>query len=180
MVVTEYDFEDGESGNIERAGGSYTATTGSSSCEVERIFFGNDIKKAFFKFDTSDIPTNAIITKVEFYPVDRLVQPVNDASGFLVYIGDIIGSSLSGTQGEMATKYAAGTKMLTEVSLPNQTWKDLSDDGHNPTIYVNKGGDTDIAIWGQYGGWVDQGHNYNKPRNKCALRVTWYVRPQVI
>jgi hypothetical protein len=91
-------------------------------------------------------------------------------------IGDIIGGTLEGN----ATEWNAGTEMLTLYAKPaDKTTLDLSDDGEDPTQYVDVSGDTDIKIidHGFKGSGADSWTaNFNKSTTeRCRLYVSYYL-----
>ena len=169
MTVVTFSFEFGSSGNIQKVGTTYTPSLGSVACKIEKLILSGNEKRAMFNFDTKTIPDCKKITKVEFKPADRGIQPVNQPSGFVISLGDFIGSSLDGNAGE----YDGGDVVITKTTLTDLVFIDLSDDGRDPTTLINKSGYTAVSIKGQYGGRTDAGHNYNRPREKCELRVTF-------
>lgn len=174
MTTSTYSFVDGSSGKIVYTGLGYTATTGSANCKIEKNPGAGTETRAFFNFNTSGIPDNAIITLVEFKYVEAGIQPINPPDGYTFMIGTFINGSLDGDAGE----FTGGTEVAnTAHPILSGTWVGFDVAANS---LVNKSGETDVAIWGDYSGGATQGRNFNLPRDKCQLRVTYHVRPQVI
>jgi len=140
-----YEFDNAASGYIVKVGSYYVAATGWDNCNVGQSVTAGITCGAFFSFDTSNLPDHAQIDKVEFRVRGYRNAPIGNPQFYDIRfkIGDIIGGSLDGT----AAEWAAGAHMITLTSRPaDKTTLDLSDDGNDPTQYVDKSGDTDISI----------------------------------
>jgi len=136
-------------------------------------------KRAYFSFDTSIIPDDATILKVEFYQKLSDAQPVGTPQIFgLGYdIGQIIGSSLDGTLAEWSG-LTTSARVTERETATNGAWIDLAEVGEDPTPWVSKTGTTDIRIIDtstQGDGDDTWGTDFNgaKPSEQCLLRVTY-------
>lgn len=172
MTTDTFNFTDGTSGNILKSGFVYTATTGWASCQISYSPITRDERRAYFQFDTSSIPENAIIEKVELKLIDAAAQPVNVTASGTIYMGTFIGGTLNGDVGE----WTAGNNVAM-IAFASGTWFDLGSKG---IANLSKTAETDIKIIGNYSGLVAEGRDFNTARDKSQLRVTYHVRPQVI
>lgn len=181
MSTTTFNFTDGVSGYVQKLtnffGSTYSAATGWGSCGA-RFYYNMATgvtynKHAIFQFDTSSIGPGATIQTVEFKPIDGAIQPAGatNPDAWLIKIGNWVGASLDAS----AADWGGGNTMRTiGTNLSSGTWYDLSDDGADPTPYVDASGTTDIALWiDETDSGTDWARNFNVSRDKCQLRVTY-------
>lgn len=176
-TVVEFNFVDSKSGKITYTPpSSYVAATGASNCQTGQNVIGGVKWRAYFNFDTSSLPDNALISSVEFLIRKNTAQPggVPEIYYLKFSIGTFIGAALNGTPAE----FTAGTLMVTLTEPPlDNTWLDLNQDSHSPELYVNRTGDTDLKVWDdsiQGTGDSYWGLNFNG-KAKCKLRITYTV-----
>ncbi len=176
--VVEFNFVDSKSGKITFTPPSfYMAATGYGNCQTGQDTSSGQKWRAFFNFNTSSLPDNALITKVEFLVRLNTAQPNGepDTTYIKFSIGTFIGAALNGTSAE----FEGGTLMVTLPVEPNDnTWLDLNQDSQHPENYVKRAGDTDIKVWDdsiQGGGDSYWGLNFNTAKAKCKLRITYTV-----
>ncbi len=176
--VVEFNFVDGKSGKITYTPPTfYMAATGYASCQTGQNTTLGQKWRAFFSFDTSSLPDNALIQKVEFLVRLNTGQPSGEPENTYIKfsIGTFIGAALNGTPDE----FNGGTLMVTLTAEPyDNTWLDLNQDLGSPESYVNRAGDTDIKVWDDSvrgGGDASWGLNFNTSKAKCKLRITYTV-----
>lgn len=170
-----FDFVDSKSGKITyNPPSSYVAATGWANCQTGKNTQTGEIQRAYFNFDTSNLPDHAQIEKVEFLiyvPKLPAIDPVVYRIGFS--IGTFIGALLDGNVDE----WNGGTYMVTLYSRPTSgTWLNLAQGGNHPEGLVNRTGDTDIRVWDYSVGDIDHWFwmtSFNTSRDKCKLRVTY-------
>ena len=176
--VVEFDFVDSKSGKITYIPpSSYTAATGSANCQTGQNNATGAKWRAFFNFDTSSLPDNALVATVEFFICKSTGQPAGAPQYYILKfsIGSFIGAALNGNSGE----FNGGTLMVTLSSKPDDnTWMGLDQDFNDPRAYVNLTGDTDIKVWDDSirgTGDASWGLNFNTAKAKCKLRVTYTI-----
>lgn len=176
--VVEFNFVDGKSGKITYTPPTfYMAATGYASCQTGQNTTLGQKWRAFFNFDTSSLPDNALIEKVEFLVRLNTGQPSGEPENTYIKfsIGTFIGAALNGT----AEEFNGGTLMVTSTAEPyDNTWLDLNQDLGGPETYVNRSGDTDIKVWDDSvrgSGDASWGLNLNTSKGKCKLRITYTV-----
>ena len=176
--VVQFDFVDSKSGKITYSPpGSYVAATGPSNCQTGQNTVLGTKWRAFFNFDTSSLPDNALISMVEFLVRKSIGQPSGDPQWYQLKfsVGTFIGAALNGT----AAEFSAGTLMVTLTGKPaDNSWLDLNDEWGSPELYVNRTGDTDIKVWDDStkgNGDPSWGINFNYGALRCALRITYTV-----
>lgn len=175
LTTAVFDFADSKSGKITYLPpSSYVAATGWANCQTGQNQQTGENQRAFFNFDTSSLPDQAQIEKVEFLihvPKIPAIDPVIYRVG--ISIGTFIGAALDGTTDE----WNGGAYMVTLYSRPTSgTVVDLGATGNNPGAHVNRSGDTDIKVWDYSIGDVDTWFwmtSFNTSRDKCQLRITY-------
>ena len=181
MAEKTIEFTGGVSGYINKVGTGYSAATGAANCDTAMNGASPFIlaeKRAFFQFDTSSIPSSAVITKVEFYVYeDQSLQPATAPDEVRMYIGDWIGASLDNS----AADFDGGTYTDIDVlSYGHDVWIDLTTDSTEDPIQYVQGGTIDIALRPFNSASKNSGRNYNElGKGLCKLRVTYNI-PRVI
>jgi len=140
-----FEFDNANSGYIFKVGSYYAKATGWSNCNAGQSVTSGITFGAFFRFDTSSLPDHAQIEWVKFRVRGYRNAPAGSPQFFELRLrfGDIIGGTLDGT----AAEWSAGSHMLTLTAKPaDKTTLDLSDDGNDPLVLVNKSGDSDVSI----------------------------------
>lgn len=172
MAVVSLDFVDSKSGRIYWNGSSYTAYTGWAACQTGQDGDANHRDRAFFNFDTSSVPTGAVINSVKFL-CRRRADPIGEPQTYQLqyYIGTFIGAALDGDVGE----WTAGTICLTQVAKPlDKTTYDL---GAAAVNALNDSGDTDLRLADnstEGTGDATWGTNFNKTASlRCKLVVDY-------
>jgi len=160
-----FNFTDGISGQIAKTGFMYTAYTGWAQCTIEYNPGSGAEIRAFFQFDTSALPDDATVTLVELNLVDSVIQPPSQTNSGSIWMGTWIGGTLDGN----AAEFNGGTRVLAKYNF-GSGFVDL---GTSAKSFVNLTGATDIKVIGTYSGIVMQGYNFNRPRSKSQLRVTY-------
>lgn len=176
MPSSVFAFTDANSGKITKKTGfstTYTAATGSSNCQCGRDTnppgFDNDwLWYAFFQFDTSALPNNAIILSADILVILAAVQPggAPDTRAHSFYVGDFIGAALNGT----AAEFTGGNLVQTISDVSDSTYYDIG------TTNVNVSGNTDVCIRDESvkGAGDDAwGRSFNTTKVKCELRVNY-------
>lgn len=176
--VVEFNFVDGKSGKITYTPPTfYMAATGYASCQTGQNTTLGQKWRAFFNFDTSSLPDNALIERVEFLVRLNTGQPSGEPENTYIKfsIGTFIGAALNGT----ADEFNGGVLMVILSAEPyDNTWLDLNQDLGGPETYVNRTGDTDIKVWDDSvrgSGDASWGLNFNTSKGKCKLRITYTV-----
>jgi hypothetical protein len=169
-LVSTFDFDTGVSGNIVHSI-SYTTNLGAANVIIAYVSATGYETRGFMHFDTSSIPSNATVSKVEWLCRLNTTQPATPPNQIGVYIGQWIGSSLSGS-----SDFAGGTFMIHDDDYSgflDNTWYDLGL-YNDPTGYVGKGAGatTDLAIRETQHPTGSSGRNFNGRAN-CQLRVTY-------
>ena len=170
MPRMEFNFADGKSGRIEQIGLGYSAFTGHENCWTGQNTPIAKKWRAYFSFDTSSLPDDAQVTKVEFWQRLAYAQPAGNPETLSIKysVGTFIGAALNGNAGE----WNGGTVVLEVNEEFNGVWVEL-EGAHG---YVNLSGDTDLKVWDDsYGGGGSSswGTDFNRPSDKCRLRVTY-------
>jgi hypothetical protein len=174
MAIPQFSNVASKSGEIEKSGfliPTYTVDTSTATPQVGRNTIVNAERRSYFNYDTSSIPSNAIIVKVEFYHAVDSVTASNPPSDWQTafYIGTFIGLALD------SRDWNGGTLAVTEnwqnPDNPVGKWIDLGSVG---VSNLNKSGDTDIAVRDAslYSGTAI--YDTNLKKSNCKLRVTWY------
>ena len=135
------DFDNAKSGRVNLDAGIYTATTGWDECATGRTTVFNRWR-AYFSFDTSALPDDAVIQKVTMMirrRSDGLGEPETYRLKF--NIGTFIGASLDGDAGE----WTAGTLVQTLTAKPTDKQAVVMDVA--ALALVNRTGDTDLKLW---------------------------------
>ncbi len=135
------DFDNAKSGRINLDLGVYTATTGWDECGTGRT---NPFRRwrAYFSFDTSALPDDAVIQKVTM-----MIRRRGDGLGLpetyrlKFNIGTFIGANLDGNAGE----WTAGTLVQTLTVKPADKQAVVMDVA--ALALVNRTGDTDLKLW---------------------------------
>lgn len=166
MTTSTFTLDTSLSGNIDETG-PWTITTGAEACQIELDLSDVSEKRAFFFYNTSTLPDNAIIDQWRFKVVLSPSQPTVQSNSETIYVGDF-GNSMD------YTDFTIGDAVLTDV-LINQTWyiMPLMKSG-----YINKQGYTCIKIEGNFDGLNTAGRNYNDPfvqKENCKLEITWHI-----
>jgi len=175
MATAVFNFEDGTSGKITHAGLGYTAATGWARCDTGQDTSTGNTWRAYFNFDTSSLDDTAVVSKVEFYQKLSVFQPLGtpDVLKIQYSIGTFIGDTLDGN----VTEWNAGTLVHDEYQKQNNVWIDISNLA-DPNGLVSLTGDTDLKIWDvstQGEGDSYWGTDFNTPKIKCQLRVTYTI-----
>jgi hypothetical protein len=169
------DFDNAKSGRVNLDTGVYTATTGWDNCETGRTT-GVNRWRAFFSFDTSALPDDAVIERVTMN-IRRRADGLGDPQTYWLKfsIGTFIGAALNGDAGE----WAAGTQCKALDAKP----ADKADVIMNTVALglVNRTGDTDLKLWDdsiQGTGDPTWETNFNKNTSfRCKLYVR-YTEPR--
>ena len=156
-----------KSGQIQKAGFVYTVDTATNLPAVSMDMATGTERRSYFSFDTSSLPNNSIISKVEF------LWWVNAAAGAPATwrtnwaMGTFIGAALD------AGDWNGGTFVHQHVGIPalGATTVDLSLLG---IPFVNVKGDTDVRVYDtslSFGGsW-----SHTLTKNRTTLTVTYEV-----
>lgn len=174
-VVKEYDFNTSTSGFIQEQLGVYAAATGVSNCLIRCNTTTHLFRRAFFQFKTTDIPQEAIITKVEIKRVEWQIITPPPSDYTTLRIGTWIGNSLDAN----AADYSGGNDTFADIlTVPNLSYMDIaaSGGGADPLYYLNKGGNTDISIEDtsfRPVGFTNYQFNNTVTKNNVTLRVTY-------
>ena len=159
-------------------GSTYTATTGWAACETGEITTTspNTYWRAFFSFNTANIPDNAQIDGVTFSVALSKSQPYGAPDQYFLRfsIGQFIGAALNGNAGE----WNGGTLATSLSSKPTHGQQvGLGAIGRNA---IDKTGDTDVKVWDQSyntnGGDPAWGIDFNRKTgvgSKCLLVVAY-------
>ena len=172
MTQTEFNFTNSTSGFITQAGIGFTVGTGANNCKVAYNVSTGKKTNGFFQFPTESLPESIQVTRVEFFYVESLTQPVTPPDVMNVYIGSFIGTALDGNISE----FNSGTFMIDAVLegwiVNDQTYYDLADAGNDPTGFVNTTSPTDIRFEHNTAAGTN-GRDFNSLKVKCKLRVTY-------
>jgi hypothetical protein len=169
------DFDNAKSGRVNLDSGVYTATTGWIDCETGRTTAFNRWR-AFFSFDTSALPDDAVIERVTMN-IRRRADGLGDPQTYWLKfsIGTFIGAALNGDAGE----WAAGTQCKALDAKP----ADKANVIMNTVALglVNRTGDTDLKLWDdstQGTGDPTWETNFNKNTSfRCKLYIR-YTEPR--
>lgn len=175
LTSVVFDFIDSKSGKITyNPSSGFVAATGWANCQTGENTLIPQSWHAYFNFNTSSLPDNAQVTKVEFLirsPKPPYIDPLAYRVGFS--IGTFIGAALDGN----AEEWGGGAYMVTILSrAPDNTWLDLAVAGNDPRGFVNRAGDTDIQAFDysigdtEHWTWIT---SFNTSKAKCQLRVTY-------
>lgn len=174
-----YDLVAAATGNIEKLGLVYTATTGAMACQTHRDNVSGSEGRCYLTFLTESLPDDATVSLVELWQVLRDPQPVGAPEIWeLEYWLGNVGATLDGTAGE----WTSGTRVLVMgAPAESDVWIDL---GASAPALVNLSGYTTVKLvdtssqgTGDPEWWVQ----FNDPAHSgnCMLRVT-YSSPQTI
>jgi len=175
LTSVVFNFIDSKSGKITYSPSSgYVPATGWANCQTGQNTQSPQSWRAFFNFDTSSLPDNAQVTKVEFLirvPNPPYFDPLAYRVGFSV--GTFIGAALDGN----AEEWVGGAYMVSLLSrATDNTWLDLAVAGNDPTGFVNRTGDTDVQAFDYSIGDTELWYwttSFNMSKTKCQLRVTY-------
>jgi len=176
-LIAEYDPT--KSGWLFRIGSNYYPSIGWNFCETGQIATQYVDWRAFFSFDTSEIPDHAQIEWV-YFRVRRFIgnDPMGMPETYLIHfsLGSFIGDALNGT----AEEWDGGDLMVSLDEKPSDKQTiDLAADGQDPCPLVNKSGETDVRIWDastQGTGDDSWGTSFNKDADTlCKLFIGFSV-----
>ena len=170
-----FDFDNAKSGRVNLDLGVYTATTGWDECETGRTTMFNRWR-AYFSFDTSALPDDAVIEKVTM-TIRRRADGLGEPETYVLKfsIGTFIGANLDGD----AAEWTAGTQCQTLTVKPADKQSVVMDTV--ALALVNRTGDTDLKLWDdsiQGIGDPTWETNFNKTTlERCRLRIQ-YTEPR--
>lgn len=182
-AVSTFDFDPAKSGKITLEGlSSYIPSTGAFSCETGETVSSDTEWNAYFSYDTSSLPDDAVTFLREWIVASRGVGPLGEPEFYVLKfsIGTFIGAALTGD----AATWNAGDLIITRTERPaDYEVIDLDEEFLCGDDYINKTGDTDLKIWDDStkgsSSWNEWGVLFNNKR-LCQLRITWgYQRATV-
>jgi hypothetical protein len=157
------------SGHISETAGVLTALAGLTQVRMYNDATPGGLEdQGFLQFDTSAIPSDAIVTKVEVYlKISMIVIGDESTLGLAYDLGSFIGSSLDGVVAE----WNGGTRVYENTAFHDAAWLDLSSGGVNARRLVSRDGTTDLRL-SDCGVTLDSVLMVFRGAS-CALRVTY-------
>lgn len=165
------DFDNAKSGRVNLDTGTYSSTTGWVECGTGRTTAFNRWR-AFFSFDTSALPDEAVIEKVTMN-IRRRADGYGEPETYVLKfsIGTFIGASLDGDVGE----WTGGTQCQVLTTKPAD--KENVVMNTVALALVNRTGDTDLKLWddsSQGTGDPSWETNFNKNTTfRCQLYIQY-------